>query len=340
MTQANYFLALEELDEMLSGSQPASFKRAVFLVETTFLDNRITPEEFDREIDLLVSLAEFSMSTNELIYENRDKEAVEKYGAVFLAMTDTISYLSESGSIETHFPFTYDFDDFWGEKDWTKMFVSKLLKSGKGNCHSLPFLYKILTEEMGETAYLAMAPNHTYIKLWTEKTGWFNTELTSATFPIDAWIMASGYVHVNAVQNGLYMDTLSTEQSIAVAVTDLALGYQKRFGKKDNPEFILQCLDLALKHYPNYINALLLKAETLKVIYERMMEEYGTRVPSELFDNPAYKNHFLEMEKLYFMIHQLGYRKMPKEMYLSWLNELNEEKEKYKNPKLGNLNTK
>gem|GEM_PF-4659315 len=43
-------------------------------------------------------------------------------------------------------------------------------------------------------AYLAMAPNHTYIKLRSDKNGWYNTELTSASFPIDSWLMVSGYI--------------------------------------------------------------------------------------------------------------------------------------------------
>ena len=75
----------------------------------------------------------------------------------------------------------------------------------KGNCHSLPFLYKILAEELGAKANLALAPNHIYIKHWNEKDGWYNTELTSGIFPIDSWLMASGYIHLDAVANKLYM---------------------------------------------------------------------------------------------------------------------------------------
>jgi len=33
---------------------------------------------------------------------------------------------------------------------------------------------------------LSLAPNHIYIKNYSEKIGWYNTELTSATFPTDA----------------------------------------------------------------------------------------------------------------------------------------------------------
>jgi hypothetical protein len=41
-------------------------------------------------------------------------------------------------SIKTINPYQYDFEDFRGDKDWTKMFVTKLLLTGKANaiqCH-------------------------------------------------------------------------------------------------------------------------------------------------------------------------------------------------------------
>lgn len=341
LAQANYFRALDELKAMLQEELEPSFKMAVFTVENAFMNNQLSLDEYNQDIAFLAGLARYTMLYNKLIYEYSDKPSVEKFGGIFLVFTDTIEYLSSSGVVEAHYPYIYDFEDFWGEKDWTKMFVTKLLNTGKGNCHSMPFLYKILAEEMGETAYLAMAPNHTYIKLQTEKTGWFNTELTSATFPIDAWIMASGYVHISSIQNGIYMDTLSLQQSIAVTVTDLANGYQKRFGKASNPEFVLKCLDVVLEYYPNYMNALLLKVETMKVIFERMIKDYTVESPRELLEFPKPKAWFDSMEKLYFQIHNLGYRKMPKQMYLNWLADLQEHKDKYVNKEIiGNIGTK
>ncbi|MEO9803425.1 MAG: hypothetical protein ABJF04_09270 [Reichenbachiella sp.] len=330
MARANYFHASDEITGMLEDRTEMSFKKAVFTVENAFFDNQLSYDKYDYEIQKLVRLAEYNLQAKELIYDLSDKDHVARHGAIYFSLMDTTKVYARD-TVFLHLPFSYDFEDFMGDKDWSKMFVAKLLDTGTGNCHSLPFLYKILAEEMGETAYLSMAPNHTYIKLWTERSGWFNTELTSASFPIDAWIMASGYVHLNAVQNGIYMDTLSLKQSIAVNMLDLAKGYEKRFGKSDNPEFVLDCVNATLEHYPLYINALLLKAETMKVIYERMMEEYGASSPNDLFEYPKPKAWFDEMQALYFNIHQLGYRKMPNQMYLNWLADLNEHKEKYAN---------
>ena len=201
------------------------------------------------------------------------------------------------------------------------MFVSKLLYTRKGNCQSLPYLYKILAEEIGVDAHLALAPNHIYIKHRNERDGWYNTELTSGFFPIDAWIMASGYVHLDGIRNGLYMKALDNKESIALILVDLAQGYEKQ-----NPE-------TALKYYPNLVNALLLKLETTKKKLELIAENRDKQI-DEIFDDPKAKEIWIDLNQQVRHIHDLGYRQMPKEMYLDWLISLKEEKEKYTNTKV------
>jgi len=72
--------------------------------------------------------------------------------------------MKDSTAINGFRPYVYDFDDFMGDKDWTKQFVTKLMRTHTGNCHSLPYLYKILCEEIGAKASLVLGPNHVYIK--------------------------------------------------------------------------------------------------------------------------------------------------------------------------------
>jgi hypothetical protein len=329
----NYRKTLKEFEAMLSDSIKPSFKRAVFITENAYLNDQLNFTEFEEYIKHLASISKTISKLGTLQYDESDKEVVRRYWSVFVLMTDTLKILNQGGELETWLPYSYDFDDFWGERDWSKMFVTKLIATKKGNCHSMPFLYKIVCEELGVKAHLAMAPNHIYIKHWTKKTGWFNTELTSGYFPIDAWVMASGYIHLSAVQNRVYMDTLSIKNSIAVCLTDYAKGFERKFGDVDL-DFILRCTDLALKHYPLYTNALILKAETLKKKFEQKMALSGAKYPTDALSNSEAKKLFDEMEKLYFHIHQIGYRMMPKEMYVSWLAELNKEKGKYLNKEI------
>lgn len=334
-----YESAFAELKGMLNGTIPLNFKRAVFVTENAYLNNAMDYQEFNSLISFYKSLCLQITKEHELLYKESDAETVKKYAAVFKFMTDSVQFLISDTSYFMSKPFRYDFEDFWGEKSWKKMFVTKLLETNTGNCHSLPMLYKILCEELGVKAYLAMAPNHTYIKLRTKRTGWFNTELTSGHFPIDAWIMASGYIHLSAIQNGIYMDTLSQKQSIAVCVTDLAKGYERKY--PDDLDFIERCAELAIQYYPLYTNALILKAETMKKRFEGMMKEARAEYATQVFDKPEAKALFDDMEKLYFHIYKIGYRMMPKEMYVSWLADLKRESKKYTNREvISNLNEK
>lgn len=213
------------------------------------------------------------------------------------------------------------------------MFVTKLLVTNSGNCHSLPYLYKIVANEMGTTAYLTFSPNHIYIKNKCKKTGWYNTELTSGDFPTDGWIMCSGYITNEAIISGIYMDTLSQQQSVAYTLIDLAKGYEKKFGIGDGA-FILKSCSACLNYYPNCINALLLKAETQKKLFEAMMKNNNTQYVSEILNKPEAKALYEDMEQTYGKIALSGYREMPEEMYKNWLKSLSQAKDEYSNRKV------
>lgn len=327
--------AYKYIVDMLEGDTAISFKNAVFSVENAYLGGIVNYDTFNLSIGYYAELAKLFADNSTLLYQGEDMDEVQKQGAIFSIMTAEEPIFLDSGFYLRPDPFTYDFEDFWGEKNWTKMFVTKLLYTHTGNCHSLPYLYKIIADELNVRAYLSMAPNHTYIKIRAQnpKIGWYNTELTNSTFPIDAWVKSSGYVHLDAIRNGLYMDTLSVQQEIAICLIDLAKGYEKLF---NDLNFLLKCTDYALKYYPNYANAMLLKAETLKKEFERKMQENNARYAVQAFDDPGSKSLFDDMEALYFKLFKLGYRTMPKEMYINWLTDLKENKEKYLNKNIVN----
>lgn len=325
-----YEMAFYELDSMLSGTKPLNFKRAVFITENAYLDGKLSYEKFNDVISTYTDMISSYMNTNELIYNGSDYNNVAKNCAIFSFMTDT-TWLTKN--LPAHLPYKYDFNDFFGETVWSKMFVSKLIETGSGNCHSMPFLYKILAEELGADAYLSLAPNHMYIKCRSERTGWYNVELTSAMFPIDAWISASGYVLLEAIQNGIFMDTLGLKQSIAYCMFDLAKGCEKKFGFSSNP-FIFECLEKSLEYYPNFINALIYKAELLKKRFDVYMKLYGAKTYTDIMHLETPNEIYSEMETLYIKIMELGYREMPQEMYNEWYSTLKDNRDKYLNTKI------
>ncbi len=316
-----YKNAFIELQKMLSNVEPLNFKKAVFITENAYFNNALSYKDYNSYIQFLVSLSKAYRKANPLKkYFFADSNDVNISSSVFKILKDSL-YDSKKQLIMP--PYTYDFEDSFGEKDWSKIFVVKLMETHTGNCHSLPFLYKILCEEQGVNAYLAYAPNHIYIKQRCKKDGWYNTELTSGVFPIDAWIIASGYVSTEAIKNSLYMDTLSQKQSISQCLVDLARGYQ-RLRKENYEPFVLECLNEAIKYSPNYVEGLIYKGETLKSIYEKT-DSTQTEKKQELFN---------EMQKTFVRLVKLGYREIPEKNYKEWINSLTKNKESFQNKQI------
>lgn len=228
----------------------------------------------------------------------------------------------EPSALNNNQVFKYDFDDFMGDKDWTNMFVSKVMKTKMGNCHGLPYFYKILSNELGAESYLAIAPNHMYIKHIDEKGKWVNIELTNGHISSDAWIISSMGISAEAIKKGIYMDALTDKQSVALCLWDLAMSYEREYGYD---EFVLKCCNTAIKHYPTSIAALMTKQNCLQAIGKQQQEETkkkGIETTTEM--EKVYK----EYQALHKQIEELGCREMPQGLYEQWIKSVEEEKQK------------
>ena len=299
-----YKNAFHEQSKMLNGKETTDFKRAVFLTENAFQNGQLNYQNYSNEI------YQTGNKLKELI-KNRGLEKYKTAGnwAVFVFMTD-------SSEINNYKPYTYDFDDFMGEKDWTKMFVSKLMKTKSGNCHSLPYYYKILCEEIGAEAFLALAPNHIYIKHIDEKGQWTNLELTNGGFPRDQWIIKQMAISVEAIKSGVYMNPLSQKESIAMTMFDLASSYNYKYGYDD---FVLEITDTALQYFPKCIPLIMMKANYFK---NKIETEKKKQNPNLLLINNNIALYKLTVNR----IDSLGYKDMPLELYQDWVKTVEDEK--------------
>lgn len=324
-TSAPYNYAYNKLYTMLSEQEKPSFKKAVFLTENAFYDNQLSYNDFLEQINNLALLANTWAKSNPIVkYKYSDSLEVNKCFAINKLMKDTIKLQLSDNKLYKLVPYSFDFVDFFGERNWVKTFVTKLLNTNSGNCRSLSYLYKIMADELGvKNVWLSFAPYHIYIKNRSKQIGWYNTELTSGQFPIDAWVMTSGYVSPDAVRSGIYMDTLSNQQAVANCALDLAKGYEKKY-KIYTDSFIVKCCDLTLKYHPNNINAIIYKAETLKKMYLVYQKENPTLAATV----------YPDMEKLYVKALDLGYKEMPEKMYREWLISVTKQKNKYTNKQL------
>jgi hypothetical protein len=305
-SKAVYTNAYKEQLQMLLGKKPISFKRSVFLTENAYLGGSLNYQAFCQEV------SNIGVQLKGMI----KARGIEKYRtapnwATFSFMTDTIP-------ANSYKPFTYDFDDFTGTNDWSKMFVTKLLKTHSGNCHSLPYLYKILCEEIGGTAFLAFAPNHCYIKHINEKGQWTNVELTNPSFPPDQQIIKVNYVTVEAIKKNIYMEPLSPKQSIANTMCDLAEGYKAKFGYDT---FFLTIVNTALKYYPKSIPLIQNKANCVLSMIRTERKKLHPDTSVLLAEINLHK----ETMKT---VNGLGYKDMPIELYKEWVKSVEKEKQR------------
>lgn len=312
------------LNSMLVDEKNYSFKKGVFSIENAYLNGDLDTTFINNQIKVLSNISHTIIENKILDYNEKDKNEVSKWASVYQVMSDTIPLIIGEEQYN-YIPFGYDYEDIFGHQDYANMFVSKLIYTRKGNCHSLPYLYKILCEEIGATAHLALAPHHIYIKHQSKEQGWYNTELTSGIFPNDAWLMASGFIHLDAIINGTYMKALDNKESIALLLMDLATAYEKTYPENDGT-FLMKCAETAINAYPNFANALILRAELNKKKFKKEKDEEKA---NKIFE---------ELEREYAHIHKIGYRFMPEEMYFNWLISLVEEKDKYENKKMSKFN--
>jgi hypothetical protein len=303
-----------------------SIKDVNFQIENAYFDNKIDKAEFDKTIK---QTGEFLIAKmKELNYDLNSNPA--KNYMLFQFFSETLQL---NGFKQKHFPIKYDFEDYRGDKDWSKMFVTKLLKTGKGQCHSMPLLYLTLAEEIGAEAYLSICPNHSYIKFQDEKEKWYNVELTNGMFTASSFILNSGYIKAEAMQNNIYMQNFSKKELLSQFYTDLAMGYIHKFGYD---EFVETVIQKALDLYPNNINANMVLSNFNTVRFEYAMKKLGI--------NPTKKEELQKIRQYpetvqwlkatngqYQKIDDLGFQQMPADAYENWLGSLKQAKSQQQN---------
>lgn len=318
-----YYQTAQKLLNMLSGKTPLNLKDAVFSVENSFFEGYLDKKRYEERISEMVTIARAKASQDGLNWNN----PIARNVMLYRVMSDTLNVKfpgREKSSIS--FPMQYDFEDFSGEKDWSKMFVTKLLSSHSGQCHSMPLLYLILCEATGTEASLAFSPRHSYIKFQDKQKNWHNLELTNGKMVTDAFIIGSGFVNAASIKNGIYMQPQDRKQVIAHCLADLASGYIQKYGYDS---FVNQCVDSVLVYAPGNTSALAMKNNYLGIRLAYVADQIG-RPPLEILiaDFPKVYELLEERNNFYKKMDDIGYVEMPPELYEKWLNSVNEEKEK------------
>jgi hypothetical protein len=109
------------------------------------------------------------------------------------------------------------------------------------------------------------------------------------------------------------MEPLSLKESIAMTLTDLALGYKFHFG---HDAFTMKCLETTIVYFPNYVNAHMIKSEILGENYKKSIAANNNKPNKEIFKLEK------EIAGLYNKIDSMGYKEMPREQYEQWVKDV------------------
>lgn len=318
-----YRSAFSEISKMADGQKTFSIKEANFLVENAYFNNKADYQEFDKVIKQIGQFINWKM--DDFGFDKNSNLA--KNVMLYRFFSDTLEIKSKE---MVHYPLKYDFDDYLGKADWTKMFVTKTLATNSGQCHSLPLLYLIIADEIGAKAQLSFSPSHSYIKFQDDNGKWHNIELTNGMFTTDAFVLQSGYVKAEALSYKIYMQPLQEKQLIAHTLYDLAKGYTVKYCYDS---FVETVINKALELDPNNINLHMLLSD-YKTLRFKYVHSQIKVPPQHIHKYPKAKALLDEMYAQYEVVDNLGYEDMPADEYEKWLNTLNDAKQKQQSQEL------
>jgi hypothetical protein len=319
----HFYRTAKKLLDMLEGKIPIDLKDAVFSVENSYFEGQLDRKKYEERISEMLTIAKSKAIQDGYNWNN----PVARNMMLYRVMSDTLSVkMPGQEKPSVFFPMQYDFEDYWGREDHSKLFVTKLLTAHTGQCHSMPLLYLILCEATGTDAYLAFAPHHSYIKFRDKQNNWHNVELTNGKMVSDAFITVSGFINSASIKNGVYMKPQDRKQVIAHCLSDLASGYITKYGYDS---FVIQCADSSLAYAPGNISALAIKSNYHSARFEYTVDQVG-RPPQDILKEqyPHIYKLLEERNNFYRKMDEIGFVRIPEEIYERWLNSINGEKEK------------
>jgi len=315
-----YVNAYAELEAMLNGKQKIDFLRAVWLVESAH-DESLTWKGFNGMFQDGVDVISALMVQDKV----NPNDNLSEIMAIYKYMADTTKvFIKAKEKNVVSKPMLYDFDDYAGKKDITKVFVSKLLRTGTGQCMSLPMLYYLYAKTFGADVNIAYAPQHTYITFKDDLGDWQNIELTGRMFIATDFHWQSGFINSQQVQSGIYLRPSTEKETIAELLTTLALTYVKTIG---SDERLLQMAETAKQYFPKSLAANMIYAGYYKDLYLNILRQYEVyRINEDKFNNDEQRKQIEQQafNAVRYVKKDLGFTEIPDFAYKKWLDGVNE----------------
>ena len=299
-----------------------SITKAIYLAENGFNNDKFTYEQFVKGIKIRADIVKQILKREGI---NSSNNTALNYGIQKLFSQANSYYNPKTKQTVTVPPLKYDFKDFMGEKDWKQLFVSKLLMTGKGQCHSMPLLYLAIAEQLGAKAYLSLAPEHSFIQYFNNDNDRINFETTNGNMVSQSFMLRSGFINASALKNKTYLDTLSQRQLYAQCLADLLISYEREHGHDDFAEQMKQKIQ---QINPNNLTAKIVDANQNKDDAISKIRAAGKPSLKDLPNYPEAYKAYLKMQESYKEIDNTGFQDMPKEAYRVWRKSVEKEKQK------------
>lgn len=317
---------LQYLDELLQ-MNPDNFSitKATYLVESAWYNDPEPFSKFEKQVQLYADVVKQLLKREGLDIHNN---AVINYGVQKLYQQDNIYYDPASGKTMKVAKLSYDFNDYMGDKSLNSIFVTKLLKHGTGQCHSLPRLYLCIVEQLHGKAYLSLSPNHSFIQYFGNSGKRYNFETTNGNHVSDSWLLQSSFVSSVAFANKTYLDTLSSRQLYAQTISDLLVEYRDELGYSPITDAIIEKIQsIDAKN----MAAMMEKATTARILFMMKQEELGYPPPEQWNKYPALVAAYNRGQEINRRIDATGHQEIPPEIYRQWIASMQQEKQKQQN---------
>lgn len=299
-----YEQAYQLIEDMLMEKRQLDFAEAVFAAENCMYDGQFDQAFYVHEIDRIASGIEHMVDSGFIAAPSRDMAL--NY-ALYI-------YFTQPCTLNKNHPFEYDKISFIEDVGLTGGMVTHLLETGKGTCHSLPYLYKIIADKVGAKAYIANAPLHSYIRHQDTDGKWWNFETTSGTYSHSSFIMENFHVNEAAIRSGLYMTNLNAKETIVQCLYDLLCIYERKTGFYSN-DFVRKCYTLGLTYH--YVDNLHTKRiNDLKYQLDKKAWNKGIRSEEELLIDEELKREYDYLLQQRKEFEAMGYHAYTPEEYL------------------------
>lgn len=300
-----YEKAYRTIEDMLTDKRPTDLKMANFHVDNCYFDGKNDSAVYVQEIKIIVK------ALKQMYDMHRPMAPSDNVARNYCIY----SYFTEASHFNQYHTYQYDIRSMEQTKTVLEYgTVSHLLRTRMGTCTSLPMLYKILADETGAEAYIALAPMHSYIRHQDHTGEWWNFETTTGTFSRSSFIMENFHVTENAIRSGMYMTNLTEKETLVQCLYMLLCIYEFKTGFYSNA-FVQKCYRLGLNYH--YADAMhIWEINDLKYQLDKDAWNNGYQNHQEMCTSDQYRKQFEFITQKRKELEQLGFYAFTTEDYL------------------------